>query len=44
MKAHDNLLISQEKKLRQRVQKLEVEKSQFDRLAAQIRALEAEIK
>jgi hypothetical protein len=42
--AHDNLLISQEHKLRERVQKLEIEKNQFDKLAAQIAALEKKIK
>lgn len=41
--AHDNLLISQEHKLRVRVEKLEVEKSQFDKLAAQIRRLEKRV-
>jgi hypothetical protein len=44
MLAHDNLLISQEHKLQKKVEKLEVEKTQFDRLAAQIKALEAKIK
>lgn len=43
MLAHDNLLIDQSHKLLQRCEKLEVEKTQFDRLAAQIRALEAKI-
>jgi hypothetical protein len=44
MKAVDNLTINPENKLRRKVAKLEVEKSQFDRLASQIRALEAKIK
>ena len=44
MLAHDNLLIDQSHKLQRKVEKLEVEKSQFDRLAAQIKALEAKIK
>ena len=33
MLAHDNLLIDQSLKLMQRIQSLETEKSQFDRLA-----------
>ena len=36
MLAHDNLLIDQSHKLQRKVEKLEVEKTQFDRLAAQI--------
>jgi integrase len=43
-KAVDNLTINPENKLRRKVEKLEVEKTQFDRLAAQIAALEAKIK
>jgi hypothetical protein len=43
MLAHDNLLIDQSHKLRRQVEKLEVEKTQFDRLAAQIARLEARI-
>jgi integrase len=42
--AHDNLIIDQSHRLMERIQKLEVEKTQFDRLAAQIKALEAKIK
>ena len=41
MLAHDNLLIDQSHKLQRKVERLEVEKTQFDRLAAQIAALEA---
>jgi site-specific recombinase XerD len=46
MSAVDNgfFAISEEKKWKRRAEKLEVEKTQFDRLAAQIRALEAKIK
>ncbi len=44
MLAHDNLLISQEHRLRERVEKLEVEKNQFDQLAAEIQALKRRIK
>lgn len=44
MKAHDNLLISQEKKLRQRVQKLEVEKSQIEALALELEKVKRAIK
>ena len=44
MLAHDNLLIDQSHKLQKRIEKLEVEKTQFDRLAADNRALEAKIK
>lgn len=43
-KATDALTIDPANRLRKKVEKLEVEKSQFDRLAAQIRALEAKIK
>ena len=43
MLAHDNLLIDQSHKLQRKVEKLEVEKNQFDRLAAQIKALEQKI-
>ena len=43
-KAIDALTIDPANRLRKKVEKLEVEKSQFDRLAAQIRALEAKIK
>lgn len=43
MLAHDNLLIDQSHKLRERVQKMEVERNQFDKLAAQIARLEARI-
>ena len=38
MKAVDNLTINEENRLRKKVEKLEVEKSQFDRIAAQIAA------
>jgi integrase len=44
MKAVDNLTIDPANRLRKKVEKLEVEKTQFDRLAAQIAALEAKIK
>jgi integrase len=44
MKAVDNLTVDPANRLRKKVEKLEVEKTQFDRLAAQIRALEAKIK
>jgi integrase len=44
MLAHDNLLIDQSHKLRRQVEKLEVEKSQFERLAAKIAAIEQKIK
>ena len=37
-------VLSEEAKLLKRCEKLEVEKTQFDRLAAQIKALEAKIK
>lgn len=40
MLVHDNLLIDQSHRLRERVQKLEVEKSQFERLAAKIADIE----
>jgi integrase len=39
MLAHDKLLIDQSHKLQKKVEKLKVEKTQFDRLAAQIKAL-----
>jgi integrase len=44
MKASDRLTINEENRLRKKVDKLEVDKTQFDRLAAQIRAVEAMIK
>ena len=44
MNAVDNLTIDPANRLRKKVEKLEVEKTQFDRLAAQIKALEAKIK
>ena len=43
-KVIDLLTIDPANRLRKKVEKLEVEKTQFDRLAAQIRALEAKIK
>lgn len=43
MLAHDDLLIDQSHKLLRRVEKLEVEKSQFERLAAKIADLEARL-
>lgn len=43
MKAVDNLTINPENRLKRKVEKLEVEKNQFDRLAAQIVRLEARI-
>jgi len=43
-KAVDNLTIDPANKLRKKVEKLEVEKSQYDRLAAQLAALEQKIK
>jgi integrase len=43
-KGIDNLTIDPANRLRKKVEKLEVEKSQFDRLAAQIAALENKIK
>jgi len=43
MKAHDNLLISQENRLKRKVEKLEVEKNQFEALAAEIKALKQKI-
>ena len=43
-KAIDALTIDPANRLRKKVEKLEVEKTQFDRLAAQIAALEAKIK
>ena len=44
LKFADELVLSEEARLRERVEKLEVEKTQFDRLAAQIAALEKKIK
>ena len=44
MKAVDNLTINPENRLRRKVEKLEVEKTQFDRLAAQIEELRSKIK
>ena len=44
MKAVDNLTINPENRLRRKVEKLEVQKSQFDRLAAQIEELKQKIK
>lgn len=43
MLAHDDLLIDQSHRLLERVQKLEVEKTQFERLAAKIAELEARL-
>jgi hypothetical protein len=43
-KAHDSLVIEPSMRMRRRIQKLEVEKNQFDRLSAQIKALEEKIK
>jgi hypothetical protein len=43
MLAHDDLLIDQSHRLRERIQKLEVEKTQFERLAAKIAAIEQKI-
>jgi hypothetical protein len=43
-KAIDALTIDPTKRMARRIQTLEVEKTQFDRLAAQIKALEAKIK
>ena len=42
--AHDNLVIDQSHKLQKQVEQMTEERSQFDRLAAQIKALEAKIK
>ena len=39
MLAHDNLLIDQSHKLQKKIEKLEVEKTQFERLAAEIREI-----
>jgi integrase len=39
MKAVDNLTINPENRLKRRVEKLEVEKTQFDRLAAEVREI-----
>lgn len=44
LKAHDNLTISQEHKLRKKVEKLEIEKTQYDRLATEIELLKGKIK
>jgi len=44
MLAHDSLLIDQSHKLLKRCEKLEVNANQFERLASQIKALEAKIK
>lgn len=44
MLAHDSLLIDQSHKLLKRCEKLEVEKTQFDRLAAKIAAIEDKIR
>lgn len=44
MKAVDNLTINEENRLKRKVEKLEVEKGQFEQLAAQIAALERKIK
>jgi integrase len=43
VKAIDNLTINDENRLKRKVEKLEVEKSQFDRLAAEIEALKKKI-
>ncbi len=43
-KAHDNLVIEPSMRMTRKIERLEVEKSQFDRVAAQIRALEQKIK
>ena len=43
MKVVDNLTINPENRLRCKVEKLEVEKTQFDRLAAQIEELEKKV-
>ena len=44
MKARDNLTINEENRLKRRVEKLEVEASQLQRLQAAVRALEQKIK
>jgi integrase len=44
MKAVDNLTIDPTQRMARQIQSLQSEKSQFDRLAAQIKALEAKIK
>ncbi len=44
LKAADNLTINEENRLRKKVEKLEVEKNQFDALAAEIEALKRKIK
>lgn len=43
MKAADNLTINEENRLKRKVEKLEVEKNQFDKLAAEIEALKRKI-
>lgn len=43
IKAIDALTINPENRLKRKVEKLEIEKSQFDKLAAQIAALEKKI-
>jgi integrase len=44
MKAADNLTINEENRLRKKVEKLEVEKNQFELLAAEIESLKKKIK
>lgn len=44
MKAADNLTINEENRLKRKVEKLEVEKNQFNKLAAEIAALKRRIK
>jgi hypothetical protein len=44
LKAHDNLTISQEHKLRKKVEKLEVEKNSYEALATEIELLKKKIK
>jgi geranylgeranyl pyrophosphate synthase len=43
MLAHDNLLIDQSHKLRRQVEKLEVEKNQFELLASKIQSIEQQL-
>lgn len=43
LKAVDNLTINEENRLRLKVEKLEVEKNQFEKLAAQVAALEQKL-
>ena len=43
LKAVDNLTINEENRLKRKVERLEVEKTQFEKLAAQIAALEKKI-